>query len=553
MKSHRFLASLAASTLLASTVASQMVFPVPAPSGSDDAPAIQAVLDSAEAWLVANPNAGAAIVNFQSKVYTLKSYPDLGPFTLQVRGMTTNTDQMILAGNGATLLHGLKEGQTLGIRTSNKVVIQDLTFDRTPRPFMEGTVQSVTGLDIDIKFLRGLKPDQFPSSITNRWGWLLDPSIPGRPKDGTRPHHRFTSVQPIGNDVYTFALDPNFGPVSEFAVGDRFTYHYREGGNAIQIRNSDDTIIRNVKCYAAGSMFVNAEGCSGLEIDQCQALIPSGWWRSLNGDGFHIKCSDDITITGNFLEGLSDDGINLTAVDNFTVTNNLFSNKLRHAILLDANDSINCPADNSTNGLIRWNGAHDNGGSFIAHDGGDYATVTIIDNNAATNNLTRGGTNNRRIRLLSSLNSSLAMRADAGTNGTWEPSDTVYLDSVAGGGEFEWHLQDRLDNAEHLFIQRAARDQNIWLYLASSAATPTTGTPAGMGAPLPSSNPGQQKWRVEEVTGPTVIRVYLEGTTPKLYLSAATSGAPTIGTTLELRPLNAVDRNQVWVLDLVED
>lgn len=553
------LALVAASVAIVSRASAQAVFPVPASNGFDDAPAIQTVLNQAQQWLVASPNLGPAIVSFvPSQTYVLKTYPGQGPFTLQVQNKPANTDWMILQGNGATLMHDRLDGETLGIRSSTKVRVESLKFDRNPRPFMEGLVTTASATQVAVQFLRGLPPNLFPASMPSQWAWLLDPAVPGRPKQRTRTHYTFASVGNAGGGIYNFTFVPGFPDSQDFAPGDRFTFQYREGGSNIQVHSSNETVIHDVTSFAAGSMFVAAEQCIDLVIERCSVLIPSGFWRSTNGDGFHIKCSQKLTIADNYLEGTGDDGINLTSVRDFTVTGNTFVNKNRHVILLDSLDPLPhsplCSTNNSINGLIQGNIASGNGSSFLAHDGGDYSSVTIQNNALEQNNFSRDVTLNRRVQLIAGAASGLAIRADHGANGIWDAGDVTYLGPVgASGTEFEWDMQDRLANNEHLFTLRAARDQNTWLYLASTLATPTAGTLVALGTPRASDNPSHQKWLVENAPASGAIRIYLSQTNPRLYLSAATTSVPTANTPLELRQLNPTDRNQVWFVRLVED
>ncbi|MGE0144295.1 MAG: right-handed parallel beta-helix repeat-containing protein [Planctomycetota bacterium] len=558
--SSRVASAAAACLLLATSAISQVVFQVPPPTGGDDAPNIQLQIDLARTHALSNAGSGPAIVEFMSGAqYRLVTYAFGGqePFCLLLQNMSTNLDRLILRGNGATLVHARMDGISLGVRGSKRVTIEKLNFDRDPRPFMEGTVVATMGSEVDVKYLRGARPSQFPilSGQSPYWGWLLDPVVPGRPKAGSRTHYSIalSDVMPLGNDVYRMGLG-SASLVADFQIGDRFTYHYREGGSNIQLRTSSDIVVQQVTSYASGSMLVNVGQCHLLTIRECNALIPPDHWRSLNGDGFYVQCSTGVTIEDNYLEGLSDDGINLTAVNGFSVLRNVFTDKRRHAILLDAPDPLTpgCLPNNSTNGLIRWNSASYCGTSFLAHDGGDYATVAILDNTPVFNNRTRGATLNRRVRLSVSSNPTLSIRATPGPNGLWDAGDSIFLDNAGDPEESQWQLQDRLTNDQHLFISRAARDAFTWLYFAKASAPSNV---VRLGAPNASSNPPEQMWRIEEVTGPGVIRIRLDdgSSAPALYLSAASTGIPTVGTGIEVRPLNPADRNQVWLVDLVED
>ena len=238
--------------------------------GDDDRPGIQAAIDAAMAWLEdpANAGAGPASVVFEpGGTYHLDSVkPDDPSFSLMVRQLNQNTDWLHFVGNGATIVHRQLLWQTLGIHASRNVLVEGLVFDRDPLPYMDGHVEAINGSVVTVRSVRGLSPLLFPPVGSSpgdirHWGWLLDPQVPGRPKEGSASYYEASSVSLTGADpdLYDFVITMAAATVAaDFAIGDRFTYHYREGGNSLHVRNSVDIEVRDVTAYSASAMFVNS-------------------------------------------------------------------------------------------------------------------------------------------------------------------------------------------------------------------------------------------------------------------------------------------------------
>ncbi len=529
----------------------------------DDTPGIQTAIDAAIAWLEdpANAGLGSASVVFEAGgVYHLDTRnPSFPAFALDVRQLDTNTDRLHLVGNGATLVHRQLSGISLGINGSNNVLVSNLTIDRDPLPYMDGTVQAVSGNMVTILKIRGLDPTFFPppgGASTFHWGWLLDPTVPGRPKLGSASFYRNTSVtQQTGNPaLFDFNMIPANGvPISQdFQVGDRFTYHYR-GGSNIHIRNSSDIEINNVTSYASTSMFINPRLVDGLKIINCKVEIPSGHWRSINGDGLHVKECNDVEIEGCSFSGLSDDGMNLSEVTNFSVKNCLFENKRRHAILLDSDDTGGNPP-NSSNGEIIGNTANHNGGSFIAHKGGDYGTVTILQNTSSKNNLARTFGANYYSHLIP-RNANFSLAADKGTNIRWASGDNVAVFSNQSGTDRSWNVQGIPGaNGRIILVHRASRDQNSWLYLASATPTPVANDNVVLRPASGQNNPPENIWIKEEIPNSTFVRLRHEAS--NLYLTIDQSGGSTSwGDNVSLKPaiIGSPNLNQLWNIEFIED
>jgi len=529
-------------------------------AGDDDRPGIQAAIDAAMAWLEdpANAGAGPASVVFEpGGTYHLDSVkPDDTSFALMVRQLNQNTDWLHFVGNGATIVHRQLLWQTLGIHGSQNVLVEALDFDRDPLPYMDGHVEAVNGSVVTVRSVRGLSPLLFPpegSSPGNirHWGWLLDPHVPGRPKEGSGSFYEASSVSLAGADpdVYDFAITAATATIAaDFAVGDRFTYHYREGGNSLHIRNSLDIEVRDVTAYAASAMFVNSATTTGLRVIDSGVAIRPGHWRSTNGDGLHIKRSDDLWVDGCSFQGVSDDGMNITEVDTFVVMNNVFANKRRHAILLDADDQGGNPP-NSSNGQIFGNYAAFNGGSFVSHAGGEYG-ISIHSNNVGSNNLTRSFGDNRHVRLGTRLGGFGAAGVE-GSDGAWTEGDAVQLSSDLSAPDTAWHFQE-VSGGRVIIINRAARDAGIWLYLVPAQVPPVQGDPVVLRTGQGPNNPAAAEWVVEEVEGSEFARIRHADSGFYLALQPSTGG-PAAGDPLGVEGSSSSDVNQVWRIDSLED
>ncbi len=528
--------------------------------GDDDRPGIQAAIDAAMAWLEdpANAGAGPASVVFEpGGTYHLDSVkPNDTSFALMVRQLNQNTDWLHFVGNGATIVHRQLLWQTLGIHGSRNVLVEGLDFDRDPLPYMDGHVEAVNGSVVTVRSVRGLSPLLFPpegSSPGNvrHWGWLLDPQVPGRPKEGSGSFYEASSVSLAGADpdVYDFVITAAAATIAaDFAVGDRFTYHYREGGNSLHIRNSLDIEVRDVTAYAASAMFVNSATTTGLRVIDSRVAIRPGHWRSTNGDGLHIKRSNDLWVEGCSFQGVSDDGMNITEVDTFVVTNNVFANKRRHAILLDADDQGGNPP-NSSNGQIFGNYAAFNGGSFVSHAGGEYG-ISIHSNNVGSNNLTRSFGDNRHVRLGTRLGGFAAAGVE-GSDGAWSEGDAVQLSAVLSMPDTAWHFQE-VSGGRVIIINRAARDDGIWLYLVPAQVPPVEGDSVLLRTGQGPNNPAAAEWVVEEVADSEFARI--RHADSGFYLALQPSaGGPVVGDPLGVEASSSSDINQVWRIDQLED
>ncbi len=530
-------------------------------ASDDDTPGIQAAIDAARAFIAQTGQ--VATVEFEPfGTYHLVS-TTVGDVALFVNQCTAGT--LRFEGKNATLVHRPLLGQSLAIRDSARVEVHELFFDRDPKPFMQGIVEFVhaTG-EVDVRYHQGLAPELMPPPDPNasppirHWGWLLDPSVPGRPKQGTASYYLAPppiNLTPTQNPpLYQFTIGAPAS--SDFAVGDRWTWHYREGGNNIHIRNSKEITIHRCVSYAAGSMFVNADNCHQLDIVGCDVSIQAGWWRSLNGDGLHIKRSTDVVIDSCTIRGNSDDGINLSEVDFFTVSNCLFENKRRHAIVLDTDDGGGASPPNSTFGAIFNNIAEYNGGAFVSHQGGDYNTVSILGNTPMWNNRTKAAGRNFYVQL-ESIGAPLLASAEIGPTGVWSPSDPAIAKTLLPQTDRRWHWQ-YLDQTRGLLVHRAARDTMKWLYLGSEHPSPVAGDQAKLRPPTGQWNPDENIWFLEPIAGTQHVRLrlYAAQVTPpaQLYLTLTPVGAtPVRGDPLTLQPLDPSNRLQIWRWSLIED
>ncbi|NRA00869.1 MAG: right-handed parallel beta-helix repeat-containing protein [Myxococcales bacterium] len=529
-------------------------------AGDDDRPGIQTAIDDAMDWLEdpANAGAGPASVVFESGgTYHLDSFElDDPAFALIVRQLNQNPDWLHFVGNGATIVHRQLERQTLGIHASQNVLVENLEFDRDPLPYMDGLVEAVNGNVVTVRSVRGLSPLLFPpedsaSGNIRHWGWLLDPHIPGRPKQGSGSVYEASSVSLSGSDpdVYDFVMTSAAATIAaDFALGDRFTYQYREGGNNLHIRSSQNIEVRNVTAYSASAMFVNSATTTRLSVIDSQVAIRPGRWRSTNGDGLHIKQSSELLVEGCSFQGVSDDGINVTEVDTFVVRNNIFTNKRRHAIRLDSDDTSGNPP-NSSGGQIYGNHAAFNGGSFIAHGGGEYG-LSIHSNNVSSNNLTRTFADNRHVRLSTRIGGFAAAGVE-GSDGVWNEGDAVLVSADLSVTDTAWHFQEVVGGSV-IIINRAARDDGIWLYVVPAQTSPSPGDPVLLRTGQGPDNPAAAEWFVEEIESGEFARIRLANTDFYLALQPS-AGGPAVGDSVGVEASSSSDVNQVWRIEQLED
>jgi len=442
---------------------------------------------------------------------------------------------LVIDGNNAAIVLVERNSHIFRIHDSSYVTFQDFSVDVDPLPYTDGVVTAVGGGRVTIEVERGNRdPLYFASG--QHWGWLLDASVPGRPMRDSDSVFTATGFTSPAVGFLRFAVsDPG-----DFAVGDRLTYLRRAGEN-FWFTQSPLCTVQNVTSYGAGGMFLNASNSGGLTVDSCDVCIKASRWHSTNGDGVHAERCDQMVVDGCLFEGLSDDAIHVKNSHTFAITYNVFTNKRRHALLLDGDG-----AAKSTGGTIDNNVATYCGGAFFHHHGGAYSSFTFTNNSSSMNNRTQGP---------STIRARLESAAHAGnflaTGSIPMQGDTVILtaSSLPVPQEMEWNIVTNPASTtgyESLLCNNAAQVANNWFYLMADM-NPLVSATVDIPDPSPSAtsqdvNVAEQRW--------TITKVVVSGTTyyaikdnQNRYLTATSS------TTVQLSAQSApLPTSALWIV-----
>lgn len=476
----------------------------PNDDSDDDSAAIQEAIDVA-IRTISQTNQAVSVAFTANATYHIGSTLNITNHNPWGSHLASNA--LLLKGNNAEIVLVEPNAHIFRVHNSTYVTVKDLTLDVDPLPYTDGVVTAVGGGRVTIEVERGNRdPLYFASG--QHWGWLLDASVPGRPMRDSDSVFTATGFTSPAVGFLRFAVsDPG-----DFAVGDRLTYLRRAGEN-FWFTQSPLCTVQNVTSYGAGGMFLNASNSGGLTVDSCDVCIKASRWHSTNGDGVHAEGCDYMIVDSCLFEGLSDDAIHVKDTHTFDITYNVFTNKRRHALLLDGDG-----AAKSTNGTIDNNVATYCGGAFFHHHGGAYSSFTFTNNSSSMNNRTQGP---------STIRARLESAAHAGnflaTGSIPMQGDTVILtaSSLPVPQEMEWNIVTNPASTtgyESLLCNNAAQVANSWLYLEDQ--NPLTKLEVGA---LNGVTPiVAQQWTITEVVvGGTTY--YTIEATPGQYLTATSS------------------------------
>jgi hypothetical protein len=231
------------------------------------------------------------------------------------------------------------------------------------------------------------------SGPTDHFGWLLDPTVAGRPKSRAQSFYRASSITLSPNISNRYNINfPSGTDMSDFEKGDRFTYHQRVGHNVLVNGDGSGYVFQNITTYSSNAFafLVTAQNdfgpdftISDVEFNSIRVETLNGRWRSTNGDGVHFLKVDDIKVNNSYFTGLSDDAIALKSSNNWQVTNSTMNNKRRYGINVVSQPS------GGLGGIISNNTIEYNGG-FGIYSSGTTSNISETNNNLLMNELSAG-------------------------------------------------------------------------------------------------------------------------------------------------------------------
>ncbi len=308
--------------------------------GKNAADAINAALKEAAV------KGGAAVI-FEKGVYRVKAVGDgKGQSVLTLKG----AKNVIIEGNGATLVCETPLAGVLQLYECENVIVRNFTIDYDPLPFSVGKVISAfygKSSGVIVETLKGY-PDmheKFFADAPACWGYVLDPKNKGRPASGLDNAMRVQKIEKISEaDLAREFRERGMSsrgsaetPLGRgFEVGERGAaglsrIFFREGVNVYVFKPgmlftlnaraitavvdqvfTKNTTMQNIEIYAGNSgNFTSAWGDANNFIN-CRIVIKEGRLRSSNADGFHIQNSlTGPWIEGCRVEGTGDDAVNI--------------------------------------------------------------------------------------------------------------------------------------------------------------------------------------------------------------------------------------------------
>lgn len=229
-----------------------------------------------------------------------------------------NANNILIEGNGAEIIiHDPLKG-FLNIFKSTNIIVKDLFIDYDPLPFTQGKVLAVDiqNKTFDLKIDSGfpsLKQDMFQEA-TRVWGMLMDPTIPGKLKDGAPNLFNSKKFEELSPDVFRIQLGA-IGLLKHIEVGDLYVHIARTNGRALfNTAVSKNITYLNITSYSSPAGSYSANNMEEWNVIGCQLKLKPGRLHSANADCFHINGGTfGPWIENSLFEGYSDDAINMKA------------------------------------------------------------------------------------------------------------------------------------------------------------------------------------------------------------------------------------------------
>lgn len=229
-----------------------------------------------------------------------------------------NANNILIEGNGAEItVHNPLKG-FLTIFKSTNIIVKDLFIDYDPLPFTQGKVVAVDikNKTFDLKIDAGfpsLKENMFQEA-TRVWGMLMDPTIPGKLKDGAPNLFNSKEFEDIGSNVFRVKLG-QIGLLRHIEVGDLYVHIARTNGRTIFTTAASKNITYlNITSYSSPAGTYAANNMEEWNVIGCQVKLKPGRIHSANADCFHVNGGKfGPWIENSLFEGYSDDAINMKA------------------------------------------------------------------------------------------------------------------------------------------------------------------------------------------------------------------------------------------------
>ena len=225
---------------------------------------------------------------------------------------------IVIDGNGSEIIiHDPLMGFMSIFKCSN-IIVKNLFIDYDPLPFVQGKIVAVNqnSNSFDIKIDEGFPKltDPMFQNASRCWGMLMDPTIPGKLKDGAPNLFGSKNFKEISAGVFSVTFETN--RLLKFVeVGDLYVHIARTNGKTIFKSGSSKNITYlNNTNYTSPAGSYNAFDMEEWNIIGCEVKLKPGRIHSANADCIHANGGKfGPWIENSLFEGYSDDAMNLKA------------------------------------------------------------------------------------------------------------------------------------------------------------------------------------------------------------------------------------------------
>ena len=280
--------------------------------GKDDSEAILKALDFCKK--VSLTGAATKLIFKKGRYDLFSSKENDRPFFI----FLNNANNILIEGNGAEIIiHDPLRG-FFSVFKSNNIIVKDLFIDYDPLPFTQGKVVAVDveNKSFDLKIDAGFPTfaHEMFQKAPGSWGMLMDPTIPGKLKDGAPSLFGSKDFEDLSSGVFRIKF-PNVGLLKHVEVGDSYVHIARSNGKTIfNSAASKNITYLNITSYASPAGSYAAKDMEEWNVIGCQVKLKPGRLHSANADCFHVNGGAfGPWIENSLFEGYSDDAVNMKA------------------------------------------------------------------------------------------------------------------------------------------------------------------------------------------------------------------------------------------------
>jgi len=238
-----------------------------------------------------------------------------------------NATNLVINGQGATLLVTDAEIGGICMEDSFQIELKNFEIDYDPLPYAQGTIATVNLEEywFELKLDDGFPEPDMPNfkragNAHGNWGLTIRDEPGGRRRYGPIPVFA-ESWEKTGEHLWRFH-PPEIGEghnvqntpleASGLKPGDRYVHMARNWSQAIAGINCDRVLWEGITIHAAPGLAFYPRGTSHHTIRDCHIKLKEGRIFSTTSDGIHMRGSrGHMLVEDCSFEGMGDDGINV--------------------------------------------------------------------------------------------------------------------------------------------------------------------------------------------------------------------------------------------------